>query len=93
MPDSSQERLPDEPRERLSDQPRERLPDEPCTPSGASNSDITLIVHADTHRTPPMLEGLGPEAAKQRIDELAKVTQPVISPSHSHHTSALGART
>jgi len=47
--------------------------------------------HYETSTPDVRTEGLGSEVAKLRIDEIAKVTRPIISPSHSHHTSVLGA--
>jgi len=53
------------------------------------------LVHADNHSTVPTpyvrLEDSSSEAAKRRTNEIAKVTQLVISPSSSDHTPVLGA--
>jgi len=38
------------------------------------------------------LEKLIPKAAELRIDRIAKVIQPAISPSYSHHIPASGAQ-
>jgi len=47
------------------------------------------VSESDAHPEKPV-----PEAAEWRINEIAKVTQPDISPSNSHHAPASeGART
>ena len=43
-------------------------------------------------RAPTMTENLGFEAAGKRIDEIAEVTQLILSPLGSDHASVLGAR-
>jgi len=46
------------------------------------------VSESDAHPEKPV-----PEAAERRINEIAKVTQPDISPSNSHHAPTSGART
>jgi len=75
------------------------------TPSGSGDSKcdhLLLIVHcmytvhADNHHTPSELDAHPekpiPKGDEWRINEIAKVTQSDVSPSHFHHTPTSGPR-